>query len=181
MQTYIALLRAINVSGKNTINMDQLRTLFEDLGFTEVQTWLQSGNVVFASAENNTGDIAQRISNAIKNTKGYNVGVLIMSAGSLKQVLNGNPFLNDPDKNPAFMHVTFLESASNADAAIIGARASEGEDFLISGKTVYLYCPFGYGRTKLTNSLFESKLKTTASTRNWKTVTELVKMSRESG
>lgn len=159
--------------------MDQLRKLFGELGFIDVRTYLQSGNVVFASTETNTDEIAQRISDAIKQTLGLNVRVLVFPAGYLKQVVHGNPFLNEPDKNPAFMHVTFLESERNADAAIIHARAAEGEDFHISGKTVYLYCPFGYGRTKLTNTLFESKLKTTATTRNWKTVTELVKMSHE--
>lgn len=177
-KVYISLLRGINVSGHYPIKMDALRQLYESLGFEQVSTYVQSGNVVFSAKRAADADLAQSISQRIKEELDYSVPVLVLDADKLKVVIESNPFVKEEDLNPAFLHVTFLASKPMAlDQQKIEEKLLEGEKVYFSDKAIYLYCPKGYGNTKLNNNFFESKLKVQATTRNWKTTNTLLEMA----
>ena len=172
------MLRGINVSGQKLIKMEDLRLTFETMGFKNVSTYIQSGNIIFKSEESNSGDIEILIKKAILNEYGYQVPVLVKQKKELVEVLENNPLIKSGKEDHSKLHVTFLsETPPDEDLnKIKGVDYGSGE-FYISGTTVYLYCPDGYGRTKLSNNFFENKLKVTATTRNWKTVNKLVELS----
>ena len=178
MNTFISLLRGINVSGHNLIKMDLLSKLYEDLGFLNPKTYLQSGNVVFQSEESNLILLASMITNKIKTEMGYDVPVIVLTIDCLKKVVEENPFLTDPSKDSGFMHVTFLASKLlNFDLEEIISKKTIDEDIVVRDDAVFLYCPHGYGKTKLNNGFLEKKLKVTATTRNWKSTNELLKLA----
>ena len=180
MTTYISILRGINVSGHNLIKMDALRKLYENLGFQNVTTYVQSGNVVFTGDEIDVNESGQRISQQIEKDFGYEVPVIVLTLSKLKQVIDTNPFLKDNNIDIAYLHVTFLSSKpGHYDHQIIEAKKQNEEEISFSDNAVYLYCPNGYGRTKLTNNFLEAKLKVGATTRNWKTTTELLKIAQQ--
>ncbi|MBP1672309.1 MAG: hypothetical protein H6Q25_124 [Bacteroidetes bacterium] len=177
MNTFIALLRGINVSGHNLIKMTALKTCFQELDFQNIKTYLQSGNIVFQSSIDDTKMMGEIIKQKIEQEFGFSIPVLVITLNYLEKVISQNPFLNDSLKDPAFFHVTFLYSdqyLSNFDQ--IEIRKKENEAIVLDQDVIYLYCPDGYGQTKLTNTFIESKLKVGATTRNWKTVNELLKM-----
>lgn len=176
MQNFIALLRGINVSGKNPLKMDRLRVAFEKAGFTNVTTYVQSGNVFFASEETERAKLELSVMRILEFDFGYKIPVMVLTAEKLRNIAGKNPFVADKQKNERFMHVTFLAHAPSAgfDYLPISDKKKTSEEIKISGDVVYLYCPEGYGKTKLNNNFFEAKFKTTATTRNWKTVEALL-------
>ncbi len=177
MQKYIALLRGINVSGKNRIQMNELRQMFEELGFSAVRTYIQSGNVIFKSIQNNHLKINQLISDKITENYGFIVPVIVLSFDEMKKAIENNPFILDLTKNPVFMHLTFLSKIpQKINIEKINDKGFLPDEFVLNQKVIYLYCPQGYGTTKLTNTFFENKLKVSATTRNWRTVNELLKL-----
>jgi len=180
MTTYISILRGINVSGQKLIKMEDLRKLYENLDLHNVTTYVQSGNVIFTSNKIEPHEAEQKISRQIEKEFGFNVPVIVLTVDKLKYIIENNPFIKDPDKDPAFLHVTFLSSMpDHFDPKMIESKKQEGEEISFSDNTVYLYCPNGYGRTKLTNNFLEARLKVGATTRNWKTTNELFKMTAE--
>lgn len=171
---YVALLRGVNVAGTNKVKMDELRRLFADLGHTEVSTYLQSGNVVFAPAASADADdrtgLAAGIEKAIADRMGLTVTVLLRTRSELEKVLAANPYL-DRESDPAKLPVTFLaEPPDPGRAAALSIPSGETAVFTLIGHEVYLHCPDGYGRTKLNNAFLERKLGVAATTRNWKSV-----------
>jgi uncharacterized protein (DUF1697 family) len=180
MNTYIAILRGINVSGHHIIKMDTIKALFMRLGFRQVKTYVQSGNIVFSGNEENTVALANKISAGIKKEFGYEVPVIVMEKKTLGQIISDNPFSKDPDKDKAYIGVSFLASKpENPDTDAIEAKKQGEEEVAFSDKAVYLYCPHGYGKSKLTNNLIEAKLKVGATTRNWKTTLKLLELAEE--
>ena len=176
--TCIALLRGINVSGQRMIKMNDLKALFESLKLKNVRTYLQSGNVVFDSGEPAVGAQGKRIENKILQILGLEVPVIMRTADQLENILQNNPFLKDRNEEITRLYVIFLAEAPAADSLFkLNGYKSADDEFIVSGKEIYLFCPGGYGNTKFSNGFFESKLKVTATTRNWKTVTELVAMA----
>ncbi|PHQ57519.1 MAG: hypothetical protein COC16_00590 [Lutibacter sp.] len=179
MFTYIALLRGINVSGHNKIKMTQLKQLFVDLSYHNITTYIQSGNVVFQSKKNSKSTIKATITEAIKTKFDYDVKVVIITKKELQTVFTSNPFLKINTSDITKLCVTFLsnnpllENIPQIEALI----ANNPDEFKIINKSIYLHCPTGFGRTKLTNNLFERKLKSDATTRNWKTITKLIEIS----
>lgn len=175
MTTFISILRGINVGGHNPVNMETLRLLYAELGFSYIQHYIQSGNVIFNSESTDTRFLEKTICEKILAVYGWIVPVHILTKEELSNALQNNPFINDSSKDSSFMHLTFLSTQPEKELV---EKISEGnylpDEFLINGKTIYLYCPNGYGRTKLTNSFFENKLKLIATTRNIKTVRELL-------
>ncbi|UFR01869.1 DUF1697 domain-containing protein [Streptomyces sp. Go40/10] len=182
MTKHIALLRGVNVGGSARIAMKDLRGLFTDMGFEAVQTYLQSGNVVFGTpgASGITGarqprpaELAARIEQRLADDLGVSVTVLLRSCDSLARTLAANPYLDQED-DPAKLHVTFLAEAPTAEqAARLEVPAGETGVFTLVGDEIHLHVPDGYGRTKLNNSFIERRLGMRATTRNWKTVTAL--------
>ena len=173
MTTYAALLRGINLGSHAKIKMPDLRQLMLDLGHADVQTYLQSGNIVFTADDQDTDRLAQQIEQRITRDLDLAVPVLLRSHAELTRIVAENPYLKQRS-DPATLHVTFL-AAAPAHERLAGLDPAFGEPdaFTIVGREIYLACPNGYGRTKLSNTLFERRFRVGATTRNWKTVTEL--------
>ena len=178
--TYISILRGINVSGQKLIKMDALRKLYEDLGFHNVTTYVQSGNVVFKGEDSELNNLEQRISQQIEKDFGFEVPIIVLTIDKLKQIINNNPFQNDLNKDHSYLHVTFLSSnPDHYDKETIESKKQNEEEISFSENAIYLYCPKGYGRTKMNNNFLEAKLKVLATTRNWKTTKELFKIAQQ--
>lgn len=176
MMTYISLLRGINVSGQKKVPMAELKKLYESLGFQDVQTYIQSGNVVFKAEEDR--NLASLIEKRIHEHFGFEVPVLILTRGDLVQILSENPFVISHSIDS--LHVTMLSQMPDNELLSRVVAINSGEDeYVVVGKNIYLNCPEGYGRTKLTNNFFESKLKCKATTRNWKTMLALDALTKE--
>jgi uncharacterized protein (DUF1697 family) len=181
MSTYVAILRGINVSGHKVIKMERLRALFEDLGFANVKTYVQSGNVIFGTDEPPAG-LAPKIEKKILKEFGFDVPVLTKSARELTDIVARNPLAKEPGIDPAKLHVTFLSNDAPRDAVkLLQPLAMGAEKIQIAGRAVYLYCPNGYGNTKLTNTTIEKKLACRATTRNWATTNKLLEMAGTPG
>lgn len=180
MKTYISILRGINVSGHKIIKMDALRNLYENMGFSNVTTYVQSGNVIFSGQDIEIRVLEKNIYQQIEKEFGFQVPVILLSIEMLKHIIENNPFVEDKNKDKSFFHVTFLSSKPEKyDAITIENKKQDEEDIAFTDYAVYLYCPNGYGRTKLTNNFLESKLKVGATTRNWKTTQELLKIAEQ--
>jgi uncharacterized protein (DUF1697 family) len=182
MTTWIALLRGINVSGQRMIKMDALKSLFESLHLKNVRTYLQSGNVVFDCPEKEAEGLGKRIEAKIRHDLGFEVPVILRSSVAIRNTLRDNPFLTERKEDTAHLYVIFLaeEPAAGGFEKLAGITSQEDE-FIPAGKEIYLFCPGGYGNTKFSNGFFEGKLKMTATTRNWKTVTALAAMVLPAG
>ena len=179
MHTFVSLLRGINVGGHKKIRMDELRGIYTAAGFSRVESHLQSGNVVFAADEPDRARLAARLEAAIAEAYGYAVSVVLRDGADLQRVIAGNPFLTTRHEDPTKLYVTFLAQPPSAtDLAALTVPDSGADEFRIVGQEVFLFCPNGAGRTKLTNNLFERKLHTVATSRNWNTVTALYAMTQ---
>lgn len=174
MPKSIAFLRAVNVGGVS-LKMAALRATLMEYGFKDVQTYLQSGNVVFnSSAKNQTS--AQKMTDAIASAFGLEVWVTVKTAQEVARVVEGNPFAKQKKYDPSRFYVSLLsESVNGREAALEKYRTGE-ELFCIDSDCVYLYCPRGYGTSKLNNPNLERAFKCKATTRNWKTMNAVLKL-----
>lgn len=178
MKIYIAILRGINVSGQKSIKMTELKTMFESLNFGEVKTYIQSGNIAFKAKPGNDKDLQYQIHEAILKTFHFDVPVIVLDQTELKNIQENNPFLTNRYEDESKLHVTFLSDEPQKDLFEKLKEAAQflPDEWILSGRAIYIFCPGGYGKTKLNNNFFEKKLKVIATTRNWKTVNELVSM-----
>jgi uncharacterized protein (DUF1697 family) len=175
--TSIALLRGINVGGKNTVRMAELVSLLQSLHFANVRSYLQSGNFVFDHGRAGPSALSDGIEQAISQKFGFDVKVIVRTAEELRSLISGNPLLDMPEIDREKLHVTFLKDTPvKPDISYFEAIKEPKERLRIKGKEVFLYCPNGYGRSKLTNQAFEKKQGVAATTRNWKTVNALAEM-----
>src|SRR6266849_1862580 len=166
MPAYIAMLRGINVSGQKIIKMDNLRALCGDLGFRNVETYVQSGNVVFQTAIESPLDISKRMGGKILQSFGFEAPVVVRTSKEMRDVIANNPFLKEKDVDSSKLHITFLsESAPKGSAKKLGELSTSPDRFYAALREIYLYCPSGYGRTKLSNSAIEKALSMRATTR----------------
>jgi uncharacterized protein (DUF1697 family) len=180
MSAYVSMLRGINVGGKTQIRMDSLRGIYEEAGFSKVRTYVQSGNVVFESSEQEVFGLEKRIEAHIEQACGFSIPVLIRQVHELLEILTCNPFLNERNEDPSKLHVTFLQQTPLETAwSKIVAPSGIVDEFWRGDRAVYVFCPNGYGKTKLTNGFFERKLGVMATTRNWNTVINLYSIAIE--
>ena len=179
METYISILRGINVSGQKKILMSDLKDIFNKLAFKNITTYIQSGNVVFQSeAKLSDIELAEKIGTAILKKYDFKVPVIIRRQEELEKILLTNPFIKDKNINIERLYVTFLSEKPNPVLKESTEKLDYSPDkFYIMEKEVFLYTPGGYGETKLSNNFFENKLKITATTRNWKTVNKLFEIA----
>jgi uncharacterized protein (DUF1697 family) len=180
MTTYVAMLRGVNVSGRNKLAMDDLRAVVTAAGGSDVRTYIQSGNAVFRSRGSVTALVGS-LEAGLESLVGSTVPVLVRSRRELEAVLDTNPFVGRAAE-PKALHVTFLGAVPEATAVAsvidaVGDRR-ETDELEVIGREVYLLCPNGYGNTKLTNAFFERRLGSPATTRNWATVTKLVELAQ---
>lgn len=185
MPTHVALLRGINVGGRNRVAMAELREVVTSLGNTDVATYIQSGNVVFTSAETDTTLLAAALERAIAGSLGVRPRVVVLSRDELSQVVADNPF---PDEtNPKCLHAAFRSEEVGPDetAAIDAAvrRAEEKgsrDEARVVGRTLFLRTPDGLGRSELAAQLSRSAgalgAQGAGTARNWATVRKLLAM-----
>ncbi len=173
--THVALLRGINVSGKNPLPMKELVRIFEAADCENVRSYIQSGNVIF-DAPGGASKICDSVSAAIEKSFGYRIPVILRTASQLRNIIGANPFLK-PGVDLKWLHVYFLAQApgSHAIAGLDPARSAP-DAFHVLGQDIYLHLPNGMGRSKLTNAYFDSKLATLSTARNWATVLKLAEM-----
>lgn len=177
MPVYVALLRGVNVGG-NPLKMDWLREACAGLGFADVRTYLQSGNVVFSSRLG-AAAAAGRLKAAIDGQTRLPVPVVVRTADEMAKVVAANPFLKRKGIDATKLHVTFLErAAAKPDTAKLDKLAGTRDEYCLAQREVYLHCPINYGQSKLVNTALE-KLLGSATTRNWNTVTTLAAMASE--
>ncbi len=178
MKTYISILRGINVGGNRPLKMADLKEMYSSLGFLNCQTYIQSGNVIFSYETTATHVLEATIEAKITEKYNWEVPVIVMELDELQKVVSANPFLHDANKVLLYQHVTFL--SDKPDGTLV--KKIDKSDYLptefeLIDRSVYLYCPNGYSTSKLTNSFIESKLKVKATTRNWKTTSELLHLA----
>jgi len=179
MPTYIAMLRGINVSGHKMIKMETLRASFGTLKLSNVQTYVQSGNVVFGCGDGSITSLSEKIKQRILRDFGFSVPIFLRTANELQEIIEDNPFLKETAIDHSKLHITFLSDAAPKSALeALQPLAAQSERFRVLGRQVYLYCPDGYGRTKLSNTAIERKLSVGATTRNWRTVNTLLAMAK---
>lgn len=179
MPTYISLLRGINVGGHKKIPMKDLKTLYESAGFTNVKTYIQSGNVVFNAKSSDILRINTKIEKAIEDSFGFPVTVITRLDADLGKIIKRNPFAGQDRIDERHLFVVFL-GAKPSTAAVkeLSIPAVKTRDELkVSGLEIFVHCPDGYGRTPYSILFFEKKLKVAATARNWRTTTTLYAMA----
>ncbi len=177
MKTYISILRGINVSGKNLLKMNALKEMYENLGYLNVTTYIQSGNVIFQTKGNDVKALENEISTAILKHFGLNVPVIVKEESKLKSILEGSPFLNEKKGILENQYICLLSNRADEDLLKnIVSTAYLPDTYAVKEDVIYLFCPDGYGNTKLNNNFWEHKLKVNATTRNLKTLTALIKI-----
>lgn len=179
METYIILLRGINVSGKNKLPMADLKALCESLGFTNVKTYIQSGNVVmqYPNVESNS-EISNMLTQAIAKKFSYEVESVVLTIQRLKTIIEESPFLNIDNIDLSRCYITYLQTVPDMSRIEQLETIEYNSDKMIfKNDVVYVYCPGGYGKTKFSNTFIESKLKVSATTRNWKTTNTLLELA----
>ena len=169
------------MAGHNRINMAELASLYEDRGFSDAETYIQSGNVVFHSPDNyTTYDIDTRIETAISERMKLNIAAMTRTLAELQETILANPFLGRPDFDPAKMAVIFLhEKAAPIRIQELAQISDPLDKFIISNKEVFLYCSNGFGRTRFYTGFFEKKLNIQGTARNWRTISALVAIAEK--
>ena len=177
---YISMLRGINVSGQKKIRMAELKELYQSLQYYNVQTYLQSGNVIFSSKIKEHSKLKKVIESEIEKTFGFYVNIFLREIKDFKRIIETNPFLIARNENPSHLYVTFLGTDFHKlNPENLENKKYNADEFIAGKKEIFVFCPNGYGRTKLNNNFFEKKLKVNATTRNWKTVNALYKIAFE--
>jgi len=178
MHTYISILRGINITGHRIIKMEALRAMYAKLGYTAIQTYIQSGNVIFRCEKASPHEIGMEISEAIESNFGFDVPVIVLDRDELSQIISDNPYVKEESKDSSKVHVTFLSDFPDKEKfKLIPEGDYQGDQLYLVDRAIYVYCPNGYGNTKLNTNFFESKLKVKATCRNWKTTLELLRIA----
>ncbi len=178
MKVIVSLLRGVNLGPHHRIKMEDLRTLYLSLGLRDVQSYVQSGNVVFRTNERSLAPLAKRIEDVIEKRYGFHADVILRTTADLRAVVARNPFAKRREIEPSKLLVTFLSQHLPKEVcAQILAVKPNSEELHLDGRELYVYFPDGLGRSKLFATLFGKLLKKEGTGRNWNTVTQLLKMA----
>jgi len=180
-QGYIALLRGVNVGGARPLPMEALRALFTEAGAKNVESLIQSGNVVFAATEASAPQILADVGARIMQEFGFAAPMVLRDATAWKTLIDGNPFLAVGADRDTLHALCLSETPSREALARLDPRRSPGDEFEVRGRDIYLRLPSGVARTKLTNAWFDSKLRVTSTFRNWRTVLKLSELVAAQG
>jgi uncharacterized protein (DUF1697 family) len=177
MNMHVALLRAVNVGGRNAVAMKQLRTWMEQAGLRSVSTYLQSGNVVFAAEDRSPRQSGAEIEDLIARHAKLTIRVLVRTTAELERVVALNP-LEHAAEDPRRLHVMFLDEAPSV-AAFEGLDPADLEPdvFVLDGRHLYMWYPEGIGNSRLGGAFWERRLRVTGTARNWNTVTKLLELA----
>ena len=174
MTAFMSLIRGINVGGHRQIRMNELKELHESLGLRDVLTYIQSGNVVFTSDDADVARLQRHIEDGFEKKFDFHAEVIVRTSVELRDIIENNPFHGQPGKESKWVVVMFLAASPDNTAQEDLLKAYGGpEEIFIIGQEVYIYYPNGIGRSKLTGSLIEKKLKTVGTARNWNTILKL--------
>ena len=178
MNTWIALLRGINVGGRNVLKMKDLAALLEGIGCIRPQTYLQSGNAVFKSAESSAVEMGAAIESALADIRGVGARALVLGEEELRHTLASNPF-PQAEESPSTVHLFFLSGPPKGpDFESLSSLKAESESFVLAGNVFYLHAPDGIGRSKLAARV-ERLLGVDATARNWRTVSKVLGMAHD--
>ncbi len=176
-RTHVALLRGINVGGKNKLPMKSLVAMFSAAGCEQVGTYIQSGNVLLHASKAVARRLPREIEGAIADQLGLRVPIVMLTAAELSAVARDNPFL-EVGTDPKRLHVVFLADQPNEQQlAALDPDRCPPDTFVPRGRTIYLHCPNGVARTKLSNHYFDAALSTISTVRSWRTVLKLVELA----
>jgi uncharacterized protein (DUF1697 family) len=176
--THVALLRGINVGGKHSLPMKRLSAIFEQAGARNVRTYIQSGNVVFSASDAAAARVVAGVRKAIEDELALRVPVVLRKGSELLAVAKHNPFLRE-GADSKILHVAFLEQAGSAQArSALDPGRSPPDRFALRDRELYLCCPNGMARTKLTSAYLDRALGTVTTVRNWNTVLALCELAR---
>ena len=182
MAIYIAMLRGINIGPHKRIKMERLRESFEELGFDQVKTYIQSGNVVFKVAKTTPTELCRKIEERLLKDFGFSVSVILRTREQVGKVIRGNPLLKEKGIDPAKLHVAFLSDAPKAVSLVKLETITLAPDRACClGKELYLYFPNGVSGSSLWKHPLDRVLMVTATMRNWNTVNQLHAIAQELG
>ena len=175
---YIGLLRAVNVAGRNTVGMADLRAFLAGLGMEDVRSLLQSGNVVFRSDSRSTAALEELFEKQVVKRLGLETDFFVRTAGDWRAVIAGNPFPREGERDPGRLLVLFLKDApAPGDVSALQAAITGREVVKVRDRHGYVVYPDGIGRSRLTTVLIESKLGTRLTGRNWNTILKLAALA----
>jgi uncharacterized protein (DUF1697 family) len=176
MKTYIALLRGVNLVGRNRLPMKDLKLVLEQCGCVDVHTFVQSGNAIIRSGVDDTSGLEKRVAAAVFQRHGFEPRVLVLPRSALARAAAANPFPEAAD-NPTSVHLFFLAARPRKpDLAGMDAIKAKSERYALKGKVFYLHTPDGFGTSRLA-SRAERLLGVDATARNWRTVTTVLQMA----
>lgn len=179
METYISFLRGVNMTGHNSVKMSDLKVIYKNLGFSDAETYIQSGNVIFRSASSlSISYTSSVIEKEILERYKFNVPVMIRTADEIRKLFSVNPFLKEENFDPAKMATIFLSEIPSEDQIQKVINIDYPPDkFKISGSEIFIYCPNGFGKTKLYTNFFEKKMGVIGTARNWKTIISIIELA----
>ncbi|MFZ0249509.1 MAG: DUF1697 domain-containing protein [Acidimicrobiales bacterium] len=177
MPRYVALLRSVNVAGHGRLAMDELRASFDALGYTDVTTYIQTGNVLFSTGSKSESGLATALEQRLADDFGDSPAVLIRNVADLRRIVGSSPYAKR-GADPARHHVTFLaQPPSQAALHALSLPKSGRDELVVEGREVYVHTPDGYANTKYTGTFLERRLGVVTTTRNWNTVTKLADLA----
>jgi uncharacterized protein (DUF1697 family) len=181
MQIFISFLRGVNMTGHNSIKMTDLTALYRNIGLNDAKTYIQSGNVIFSNTENiPPSALSVNIEHAILERFNFIIPVMIRTDQELKDLFSLNPFLGETNFDPSKMAVIFLhDEPSEAQIQEIANIDYPPDKFIIIGMEIFIYCPNGFGKTKLYTNFFEKKFNIAGTARNWKTITTIINITEK--
>ncbi len=177
-QTYILFLRGVMPTGKNRVPMAQLREILISAGFENVQTWIQSGNVVLKT-DLQPEILSETVSKLIQHKIGAQIPVIVKSREDLVQIIQENPFQGEGYDISRVFFAMFNGELNEELKAKLLAEDFSPEYLSITHQVAYMYIPGTYGRGKLSNNFLEKKLRTVATSRNFNTISKMIELSGE--
>jgi uncharacterized protein (DUF1697 family) len=179
MKTLVSFLRGINMTGHNSVKMKDLSELYKDLGFSNILTYIQSGNVIFSASEKNTDEeISEIIKIGIRERFGYNIAVMIRTVVEMKNLISANTFTGEPEFDITKSAVILINKVPDTEKVKALTLIDTAPDrFKISGREIFIYCPDGFGKTKLYANFFDKRLGVEGTTRNWKTINTMLDLA----
>jgi uncharacterized protein (DUF1697 family) len=173
---YIALLRGINVGGKHMLKMEALRATFSSLGFENVASYINSGNLSFDTSTADDGKLARMIHDAVEDEYGYDISVMVRSLAEMEEIIANNPY-SGQFENHKDLHIFFLDRELSADEQkLLLEKNSDNEMITVSGRTIYYFLKISIIDSVLGKGFIDKKLKVPATARNWRTVQKLAEM-----
>lgn len=177
---FVALLRGINVSGQKLIKMADLKMCFEQAGFQQVQTYIQSGNIIFLHPDSHQSELEIQIESLLFKSYGFKITTIVKQLHDLEKAIDENPFLKDVSKDQTCIYFAFFKGILEVENIIkLQQKLLLPEEYVITKNTIHFYVPKGYGKSKMNNNYFESVLKTKSTSRNLKTVMRLIDLLKD--